>query len=110
MVSEEAYAEELEYLVDYAHESLVYFDIVRDAAEKIAGTGSAEPQIQQATLSLIADMIDQGVKVGDPSPRPDADLIEWGMPKGEALNRIAEEMKKRNHPSDFINICWFKAG
>ncbi len=110
MVSDDVYAEELDYLVDYARQSLVYFEIVRDAAEKISGPGSAESQVQSSTLRLIADMIDQGVRVGDPNPRPDEELIEWVMPKGEVLHRIAEEMAKRDDPSDFIDICWFRAG
>jgi hypothetical protein len=110
MVSDDVYAEELDYLVDYAHQSLVYFDIVRDAAEKVSGPGSTELQVQRSTLRIIADMIDRGVKVGDPSPQPDEELIEWVTPKGEVLNRISEEMAKRGDPSNFIDICWFRAG
>ncbi|MCW7947417.1 hypothetical protein AAW14_37210 [Streptomyces hygroscopicus] len=110
MLSAEAYGEELDYLVNYARESLVYFDIVRDAAENIAGSGSTESQIQQATLKLISDMIERGVKVGDPSSNSDEDLTPWNMPKGEVLNRITKEMAMRDDPSDFIDICWFRSG
>ncbi|MFF3515900.1 hypothetical protein [Streptomyces sp. NPDC002573] len=107
---EETYAEELDYLVNYTHESLVYFDIVRDAAENIAGPGSTEHQIQQVTLRLVSDMIERGVKVGEPSSNADEDLVAWDLPKDEILIRIAKEMAVREDPGDFIDICWFRSG
>ncbi|WP_345591725.1 hypothetical protein [Streptomyces marokkonensis] len=104
------YEKELDYLVRYAHMAPMYFVPLRDAAEKAAGRGSGEDEIQRVTLRLIGDMLDQGVRIGDMSSREGEDVIPWDVPRQEALDRVAREMKSYDDPIDFIDICWFTAG
>ncbi|OKI89977.1 hypothetical protein AMK11_02050 [Streptomyces sp. CB02414] len=103
------YAKELDYLVRYARMSPMYFVPLRDAAEKAAGEGSGEAEIQEVTLQLISDMLDRGVRIGDMSPRDGEEVIPWGVSKQEALDRVALEMRDHEDPIDFIDICWFTA-
>lgn len=100
---------ELDYLASYARMAPLYFVPLRDAAEKIAGSGSSEGEIQQVTLELIGDMLDQGVQIGDMSSRDGEGVLPWGVSKEEALDRVASEMKRYDDPIDFIDICWFSA-
>ncbi|MCZ7458904.1 hypothetical protein [Streptomyces sp. WMMC940] len=50
-------------------------------------------------------MIDQGVKVGDMSPKDGDGVIPWNVPKNDALRRVADEMRQHQDPVDFIDIC-----
>lgn len=108
-MTEASYAEELEYLIEYARSAPLYFSPLRDAAETVAGRGSTEDQIQATTLRLISDMLDQGVRIGDMSPRKGEDVLPWNLSKEEALQRVAKEMRQYDNPIDFIDICWFTA-
>ncbi|KOT79199.1 hypothetical protein ADK70_31445 [Streptomyces rimosus subsp. pseudoverticillatus] len=109
MSTDNVYDEELNYLIEYAEMSPVYFIPVRDAAEKIAGKDSTEPQVQAITLQLIGDMLDRGVQIGDMSPREDEAFVPWGLPREQALHRVATEMQQYEDPLDFVKICWFSA-
>lgn len=102
-----AYEAELTYLVQYAQASPVYFVPVRDAAETVAGAGASEETIQLTTLELIRGMISQGIEVGSMSPVEGEGFTPWGLPPEESLKRVEVEMRKREDPLDFIDICWF---
>ncbi|GAU65083.1 putative hypothetical protein [Streptomyces sp. NBRC 110611] len=106
---ENLYEEELDYLVEYAEMSPVYFNPVRDAAEGIVGKGGTEDQVQAVTLKLIGDMLDRGVKIGYISPREGEYFVPWGISRDEALQRVATEMKQYENPLEFVKICWFSA-
>ncbi|MFE7136066.1 hypothetical protein ACFVIM_35000 [Streptomyces sp. NPDC057638] len=108
-MNDEKYQEELDYLVQYARTSLLHFIPLRDAAENVTGGDGSEADIQAATVRLVGDMIDQGVAVGDLSPREGEEFLPWNVSKGEALARIAEGMRTREDPLDFMDICWFLA-
>lgn len=73
--------EQLDHLVRYARMTPVNFVPLRDAAEKLAGFGSSEEEIQRVTLKLIDDTLDQGVRIGDTSPR---DVAIQPGPRGES--------------------------
>ncbi|GAA1993152.1 hypothetical protein [Kitasatospora viridis] len=108
MTDPTAFQEELDYFVDYTRTSLVYFSLIRDSAEQLAGDTAPEETIRTVTLDLIAGMIDQGVAVGDIGPADGADLLPWALPKAETLRRIAQEMAELDDPDRFIDICWFR--
>ncbi|MGW2398726.1 hypothetical protein ACWCYY_19455 [Kitasatospora sp. NPDC001664] len=107
MTGSRLYKEELDYLVAYAHDALVYFFVVRDAAEKLAGSGATEDAIRDMTVQLVGDMVDAGISVGDISEKPDVDFEPWGLPKGEVLERIRREMDELDDSDSFLQICWF---
>ncbi|MFJ7077823.1 hypothetical protein [Streptomyces sp. NPDC098781] len=107
MPQQAIYAEELDYLVRYVRMAPLYFVPLRDAAERIAGSGSSETEVQQVTLRLIGDMLDQGVRIGDMSPRDGEGVLPWDLSKEDALARVADEMTRYEDPVDFIDICWF---
>ncbi|WP_206503209.1 hypothetical protein [Streptomyces chrestomyceticus] len=109
MSTEDVYEEELEYLVEYAEMTPVYFIPVRDAAKNIAGKERTETQLQSITLQLISDMLDRGVQVGDLGSHEDEDFVPWNLSRDQALQKIASEMKQYDDPLDFVNICWFAA-
>ncbi|MEW2555869.1 hypothetical protein AB0957_29595 [Streptomyces zhihengii] len=107
MSESQRYLEELNYLVDYARMSPVYFFLVRDSAECLAGDSAREPEIREETLRLISGMLDQGIVVGDMGSAEGEDLLPWGISKEETLRRVADEMRRLEDPRRFIGICWF---
>ncbi|MFI9275276.1 hypothetical protein ACIGXM_31875 [Kitasatospora sp. NPDC052896] len=109
MTDQTAFQEELDYFVDYAHMSLVYFSLIRDSAEMLAGHAASEEAIRSVTLRLVEGMIDRGVAIGDVSPVEGEDLIPWQLTKAAALQRVADEMTELADPDQFIKICWFRA-
>ncbi|MGW8327833.1 hypothetical protein ACWGLE_08050 [Streptomyces sp. NPDC055897] len=109
MVNGEKYQEELDYLVEYARKSPVYFTIVWDAAESIVGDEAVEEQVRKTALKLIGDMIDRGVKLGDMSHHEGESVIIWELSRAEAVQRVAERMEKYSDPLDYVYICWFVA-
>lgn len=109
MLTGKQYDDELDYLVQYARMAPVYFTPVRDAAETVAGERSTEAEVQKATLKLIGDMLDQGIKIGDMSPREGESVIPWNLTRDQSLRKVAEEMRRYDDPLEFVNICWFVA-
>ena len=101
------YESELDYLVRYGETSAVYFTILWDAAETVAGDGSSVADVQKAVVGLVGGMLDRGIRVGDVSPREGEEVIPWDLSREEALHRIEREMQMYDDPSDYINICWF---
>ncbi|MGP3775652.1 hypothetical protein ACTWJ8_33015 [Streptomyces sp. SDT5-1] len=61
------------------------------------------------TLRLVSDMYDAGVVPGDLTESQDRPFIPWPGTKGEAISRIANEMKELPALPDSGDICWFSA-
>ncbi|WOX10317.1 hypothetical protein [Streptomyces sp. N50] len=101
------YESELDYLVQYGETSSVYFTILWDAAETVAGDGSSVSDVQKAAIRLVGGMLDRGIRVGDVSPREGEEVIPWDLSREEILRRIEREMRMYDDPADYINICWF---
>ncbi|MFJ5673592.1 hypothetical protein [Streptomyces sp. NPDC093097] len=107
MEDAEEYAEEVEYLVDYARMTLLNFHPVWDSAEGLAGDGASVEVVMDVTLRLISDMLDHGVILGDMSSRPDEGFMPWDTAKDESLRRVSERMRRHPNRSDFLKVCWF---
>ncbi|GAA3189698.1 MULTISPECIES: hypothetical protein [Streptomyces] len=103
------YQGELDYLIRYVQMSPVYFSPVWDAAETVVGGEGTDAEVRAAALSLVGDMLDRGVKVGDMSPREGEGVISWNVSREETLRRIEEEMRRYVDPLEYVNICWFHA-
>lgn len=103
------YSERLDYLLGFAQTTPVDFITLWESAADAAGRNTASAgEIRSVALSLISDMIDRGVDVGD-SIKDSPGFIPWETSKTETLARISQEMGKYEDPFDYVYICWFAA-
>lgn len=100
------YAEEFDYLLEYARTDFVGFHVVTGAAVSILGMEAGDAECRSMILRLVADLFTQGVHPGNFDPR-DGSFAAWDASPDAALRRIVAEMTAMDHLPEAAEICWF---
>jgi hypothetical protein len=99
------FADDVEYLVEYAGEDWVGMSPVTAVASAMAGKGATLDQQISALLTLIGDLMDRGAVPGD-LIKDYPDFIPWSGTKDEILQRIARETRALGELPDSGEVTW----
>ena len=99
------FADDVEYLVEYAQDDWVGMSPVTAVASAMAGKGATLDQQISALLTLIGDLMDRGAVPGD-LVEGDPDFVAWSGTKDEVLQRIARETRALGELPDSGEVTW----
>jgi len=99
------FADDVEYLVEYAQDDWVGMSPVTAVASAVAGKGANLEQQISALLTLIGDLMDQGAVPGDLAEGGPG-FVAWSGTRDEILQRIADETRALGGLPDSGEVTW----
>lgn len=97
--------DDLEYLLACARKEWVGLSTVAAVAEAKVGRDATFAETTSALLSMVGALIDHGAVPGDlvgESP----DFVPWQGPKGQAIARLACEIRVLGEIPSTAELCW----
>ncbi|MCZ4096208.1 hypothetical protein G3I60_23645 [Streptomyces sp. SID13666] len=107
MFSAEQYANELDYLVRYAHDDWVGFSVISGTVGGLLGRGATMDRQQELALRIVGDLLSAGARAGDLTASDETPFAAWEGNPAEVLARIAAEVRAMPGLPDSGDICWF---
>lgn len=107
MVNQDAYRNELDYLIQYAHDDWIGFSVVSGSVGSLLGRGASFEEQLSLLLRIIGDLYDADVRAGELTESTEEPFLPWRLEKADALARIAAEVRHLSQLPDSGDICWF---
>ncbi|GAB3476051.1 hypothetical protein GCM10027440_08450 [Nocardiopsis coralliicola] len=99
------YQEELEYFTEYGKVDCFPLNLVLGAADSVAEQRGKTSRLD-VCMELLSDLFDNGVVPVEFTDVDDPFCLPWGLPKGEAMQRLRKEIGSLTDDLDSFDICW----